>query len=155
MADSRPSVTKRGRARRGRSSAPVRPAREGPLANRRIEISTQRGGGSRTPTRPQARPAGDDQQDAQDQLTLDELHDPHDDEDGSDDPQGGCAHWRAYPRARCSIPLGFVPPDPGSGRCGSMSTEPAPTDGGHRSVIAAFLANLGIAIAKLIGFLAT
>jgi cation diffusion facilitator family transporter len=36
-----------------------------------------------------------------------------------------------------------------------MSTEPAPTDGGHRSVIAAFLANLGIAIAKLIGFLAT
>ncbi|HET6663070.1 MAG TPA: cation diffusion facilitator family transporter [Acidimicrobiales bacterium] len=36
-----------------------------------------------------------------------------------------------------------------------MSTEPDPTDGGHRSVIAAFLANLGIALAKFVGFLAT
>ena len=51
---------------------------------------------------------GHDQDDAQDQLTLDELHDPHHDEDGCDYPQQGCTHGATHtPRRPTRSPFGL------------------------------------------------
>jgi hypothetical protein len=49
--------------------------------------------------------SGGDQDDAQDQLALDQLHNADHDKDGGDDPQNGCIHDAIYTLARSDLSL--------------------------------------------------
>src|SRR5688572_19718456 len=51
--------------------------------------------------------SGHDQHDAEDDLTLDQLHDADHDQDGGDQPKQGCTHLILSLLRAATVPLGW------------------------------------------------